>query len=87
MNYTKKSLSCKQNPQQIKKDITIESFSSSFSEAMKKKRGESRDSLSSPLGNREVGKLASKFSHIYKKYTRKQISQYALTVEVTEDYI
>ena len=36
------------------------------------------------LGNREIGKPNSKFEHIYKKYMRKQISQYALTVGNTK---
>jgi len=39
---------------------------------------------SSFLGNREIGFLENKFHHIYKKYLRKQISQYALTVDNTK---
>ncbi len=36
------------------------------------------------LGNREIRCLNSKFEHIYKKYMRKQIAQYALTVGNTK---
>ena len=36
------------------------------------------------LGNREIRCLNNKYAHIYKKYLRKQISQYALTVDNTK---
>ncbi len=52
-----------------------------------KKEGISDSSFSSDvalLGNREIG---SRYANTYKKYNRKHIAQYALTVGVTEGYI
>jgi len=43
--------------------------------------------VSLSLGNREIRKPILKYEHIYKKYLRKHIAQYALTVESTTDYI
>lgn len=39
------------------------------------------------LGNREIDKPASKFEHIFKKFNRKNIAQFALTVGNTADLI
>jgi len=77
MNYTKKSSSCKQNPQTFNK---IDK-NSQISSKIEQKRGSASFANSAALlGNIEIGKLAYKISPKYIRFYNKQISQYALTV-------
>jgi len=91
MNYTQKKSSCEVNYLHTidKQSNTINNANFEPKQLRDDERlsEEKRNSVGSSLGNREIGKLDNKFSHIYKKYMRKQISQYSLTVESTEDYI
>lgn len=88
MNYTTKKTSCEVNSTHTiyNNHNLINNFNQSSS---KKEEKSSAFSLSGDalLGNREIGFLENKFSNIYKKYLRKQISQYALTVENTKEFI
>jgi len=74
MNYTQKKSSCKPNQQKINKKSTK---NTSIIE-------EKNISVSAFLGNREIGK---RYKNIHKKYTRKHVAQYSLTVGVTENFI
>ena len=76
MNYTENFLTCKQNLQNKTDNYTFESQISLSLSYSKEKRdvGDKSDPL---LGNREIGK---RYENIYKKYNRKHIAQYALTV-------
>ena len=85
MNYTQKKSSCEVNNSHII-DNSYKSLNI-INKSSKKKDGKSSAFLSDStalLGNREIGCLNNNFSHIYKKYLRKQISQYALTVDNTK---
>jgi len=84
MNYTQKKSFCKSKSSQNQK-ISINLNQN----RMKQKEGSSASLSDSAvlLGNREIRCQTSKYSNIYKKFQRKHIAQYALTVEVTEDYI
>ena len=80
MNYTQKKSSC-----EVNYSHTIDK---SLNSLINSNNIVNNEAIKSPLlGNREIGCLNNKYAHIYKKYLRKQISQYSLTVEVTEDYI
>jgi len=85
MNYTQKKSSCKLNQSQIKK-ISLKNINIDTNSSKEQREGSfASSSVSSALlGNREIRK---RYANIYKKYTRKHIAQYALTVGVTEDFI
>jgi hypothetical protein len=71
MNYTQKnSINTNLSHKNINIDLKSNSNACSYSVNESEK--------ASPLGNREIGK---RYENIYKKYTRKHIAQYALTVE------
>lgn len=80
MNYTKKPLAFQQNQKNIKSNRNFLKSSLFAEERSKKEVAKSGDKNSSLLVNREIGFKASKSSKIYKKYLRKHVAQYALTV-------
>ena len=85
MNYTQNKSSCEVNSIQIiDKSQKISNIINKSSKKEEAKSFAFVSTSSALLGNREIGKPNSKFEHIYKKYLRKQISQYALTVGNTK---
>jgi len=85
LNYTQKKSSCEVNYTPIiDKSLNYINISKKSSKKLNGRSCASPDVSSALLGNREIGKPSSKFEHIYKKYLRKQISQYALTVGNTK---
>lgn len=85
MNYTQKNTSCAINCTPIiDKSIKFYNESCNYSKRGSDFSARNESNEVALLGNREIGKPNSKFEHIYKKYLRKQISQYALTVGNTK---
>ena len=89
MNYTQKKSSCEVNyPHTIDKSTNLYNNDTKKPCKNSDKRlhssGEKKSDEMALLGNREIGK---RYENIYKKYTRKHIAQYSLTVGVTENFI
>jgi hypothetical protein len=80
MNYTKKSSFTQHSHKNINSERNVISRSLFAEERSKESRNKSAVLKDAFLVNREIGFLAQKKERIYKKYLRKHVAQYALTV-------